>query len=80
MTRPPWGPSNSFRKPVKQVAPLPRTNKEYMEVWKPDLDERVQTPSGIGTVVKISADMYLVDLEHQIARVWERLRSIKPLK
>ncbi len=80
MTKPSQGTFNSFRKPVRQVAALPRTTREYIEVWKPRLDERVQTPNGIGIVVKISGDMYLIDLDHQIARVWERLTSIKPPK
>lgn len=80
MAKQPWGTFGFSRKPVRQVTSLPRTNKEYIEVWKPKLDERVQTPNGIGTVAKISGDMYLIDLEHQIARVWERLTSIKPVK
>jgi hypothetical protein len=37
----------------------------------------VQIPNGVGTVVKISGDMYLVDLENQLANIWERLTSIK---
>ena len=80
MTKPSWGTFNSFRKPARQVAALPRTSRELVEVWKPKLGERVQTPNGIGTVAKISGDMYLIDLEHQIASVWERLTSIKPPK
>jgi hypothetical protein len=80
MTKPSRGTFNSFRKPARQVAALPRTTRGHVEVWKPRLDERVQTPNGIGTVAKISGDMYLIDLEHQIASVWERLTSIKPPK
>jgi len=41
------------------------------------LNDRVQTPSGIGIVVEIVGDMYLIDLENQLAKVWERLTSIK---
>ena len=41
-------------------------------MWRPKLNERVQTPNGIGTVVEIWGDMYLVDLENQFANVWER--------
>jgi hypothetical protein len=37
----------------------------------------VQIPNGVGTVVEISGDMYLIDLENQLAKVWERLTSIK---
>jgi len=62
---------------MRQVAALPRTSKEHIEVWKPKLDDQVHTPNGPGTVVKITGDMYLIDLEHQIGKVWERGTSIK---
>ncbi len=78
MTNPPRGGFNSFRKSVRQVGALPRTTKKStIEVWRPKLNERVQIPNGIGTVVEISGDMYLIDLENQLAKVWERLTSIK---
>ncbi len=74
------GGPHSFRKPVRQVGALPQTTKaRSVKVWRPSLNDRVQTPSGIGIVVEVSGDMYLVDLEMQIAKVWERLSSIKPL-
>jgi hypothetical protein len=72
-----WGGFNSFRKPVRQVGALPRTTKSSIEVWRPKLKDRVQTPSGVGIVVEILGDMYLVDLENQLAKIWERLTSIK---
>ncbi|MGA2226859.1 MAG: hypothetical protein ACLQBD_32100 [Syntrophobacteraceae bacterium] len=48
-----------------------------MNVWRPKLNERVQIPNGVGTVMEISEDMYLIDLENQLANVWERLTSIR---
>ena len=56
---------------------MPSRVRSSIDAWRPKLDERVQTPSGIGTVVEISESMYLVDLENQVAKVWERLSSIK---
>lgn len=79
MTKPPRGGFNSFRKPVRQVGTLPQTAaKRPVEVWRPKLNDKVWTPSGVGIVVEVSGDMYLIDLEKQIARIWERLSSIKP--
>ncbi|MGO9535264.1 MAG: hypothetical protein ACLP3B_29345 [Syntrophobacteraceae bacterium] len=80
MTNSPRGVPNSFRKPVRQVGALPRTTKSSIEVWRPKLNDRVQIPNGVGIVVEISGDMYLIDLENQLAKVWERLTSIKLLK
>ena len=78
MTNPPRGGFNSFRKSVRQVGALPRTTKKSsIEVWRPKLNDRVQIPNGVGIVVEISGDMYLIDLENQLAKVWERLTSIK---
>lgn len=77
MMKPTWGRSTSFRKPEKKVAEMPSRVRSSIDAWRPKLDERVQTPSGIGTVVEISESMYLVDLENQVAKVWERLSSIK---
>ena len=45
--------------------------------WTPKVGETVQTPSGVGTVLKISGEMFLVDLENQKANLWERRSSIK---
>ena len=43
------------------------------------INDRVQTPHGSGKVIEISDDRYLVALEGQIARVWERINSLKVL-
>ena len=43
------------------------------------VNDRVRTPHGNGTVVEISLDRYLIALDGQIARVWERLSSLKVL-
>ena len=43
------------------------------------INDRVQTPHGSGKVIEISNDLYLVALEGQIARVWERISSLKVL-
>ena len=77
MINSPRGGPNSFRKPVRQVGALPPTTKSSIEVWRPKLNDRVQIPNGVGIVVEISGDMYLIDLENQLAKVWERLTSIK---
>jgi hypothetical protein len=44
-----------------------------------NLNDQVQTPHGSGKVIEISNDLYLVALEGQIARVWERINSLKVL-
>lgn len=67
----------SFRKPAKKVDAFPSSRKTPAQGWTPKLSDRVQTPNGVGIVLKISGEMYLVDLENQVASVWERLRSIK---
>lgn len=56
---------------------MPPTTKRTIDVWRPKLNDRVLIPNGVGTVVEISGDMYLIDLENQLANVWERLTSIK---
>jgi len=56
--------------------PQSKSNKPCV-VWKPKLHDKVLTPSGIGIVEKISGDMYLIDLENQVAQIWERLSSLK---
>ncbi len=80
MAKTPLGGFNSFRKSVRQVRALPQSREGSVKVWRPKLNDRVQIPNGIGVVVEISGDMYLVDLENQVARVWERLTSIKLVK
>lgn len=37
--------------------------------WRPKLNGRVQIPGGLGIVVEVCADMYLIELEKQIARI-----------
>lgn len=59
---------------------MPASTKRSVDAWRPKLNDRVQTPSGVGKVIKISGDMYLVDLENQLANIWERLTSIKQPK
>lgn len=80
MPKMPLGGFSSFRKPVKKVSAFPQTRSRVTQVWRPKISERVWTPSGMGTVVEISEDMYLIDLENQVANVWERLSSLKPPK
>jgi hypothetical protein len=64
---------------VRQVGALPQNaTKRSVEAWRPKLNEKVYTPSGVGIVVEVSGDMYLVDLDKQTAKIWERLSSIKP--
>lgn len=41
------------------------------------LNDRVETAHGTGTVIQIAEDRYLIELDGQIARVWERLSSLK---
>lgn len=80
MTKLPKGRADSFRKPARHLGAFPPTPKNSAEAWRPKLNDRVQTPNGAGIVVKISNDMYLVDLENQPSQIWERLISIKPTK
>ncbi len=56
--------------------PQSKSNKPSV-VWRPKLNDRVLTPSGVGIVVEISGDMCLIDLEKQVAKIWERLSSLK---
>ncbi len=77
MAKTPFGGFNSFRKPSRKVSAFPKSREKSQEVWRPTLNDRVQIPNGIGTVVEISGDMYLIDLENQLAKVWERLTSIR---
>ncbi len=73
------GAFGSFRKQVKKVDAFPANREPPTQGWTPKLGDRIQTPNGVGIVLKISGDMYLIDLEGQVANVWERLRSIKRL-
>ena len=41
------------------------------------INDRVETAHGFGTVVEISGDRYLIALDEQLGRVWERLSSLK---
>ncbi len=71
------GMFGSFRKPVRKIDAFPSIRKSPVQGWEPKVSDRVQTPNGMGTVLEISGEMYLIDLENQVASVWERLRSIK---
>ena len=62
---------------MRKVSAFPNYHQAPIHVWKPQLNERVQVPNGIGVVVEIAEDMYLVDLDNQLAKVWERLVSIR---
>lgn len=77
MAKTPFGGFRSFRKQVKKVSAFPQTRERPSQAWRPKLNDRVMTPSGVGTVVEISDDMYLIDLENQLANVWERLSSLR---
>lgn len=80
MAKSPKGGFNSFRNPARKVGSFPPAIKERIKVWRPGLNDRVLIPSGIGTIVEISGDLCLVDLENQVANVWERFTSIKPVR
>jgi hypothetical protein len=69
----------SFRKQTKKVDAFPSIRATPVQGWAPKVGDRVETPNGVGTVLKISGELYLIDLDNQIANVWERLRSIKRL-
>jgi len=71
------GGFGSFRGQVKKVNSFPPAYERSAQVWRPKLNQRVRIPNGVGTVVEISGDMFLIDLENQLAKVWERLTSIK---
>ena len=78
MVKSSFGRFNSFRKTARLVSALPATAaSKPAQVWRPKLHDRVLTPSGAGTVMQISGDLYLIDLEDQVANVWERLASVK---
>ncbi|MGC9195968.1 MAG: hypothetical protein ACP5IL_11005 [Syntrophobacteraceae bacterium] len=69
--------SNSFRKTSRKISIFPEYHEDPVAGWKPELNESVLTPSGTGTVVEISKGLYLVDLEDQTAKVWERVTSLR---
>ncbi len=77
MKKSPISGFNPFRKPASKTMAAPRIRSEIVELPKPKLGDRVEVPNGFGTVVQISGDMFLIDLENQTANLWERLRSIK---
>ncbi len=77
MVKTPFYGSKSFRNSTRKVSAFPASHNRLVNVWRPKLNERVQIPNGVGTVVEISEEMYLVDLENQVANVWERLISIR---
>ncbi len=69
----------SFRKQTKKVDAFPSSRAAPVRGWTPKLGDRVETPNGVGSVLEISGETYLIDLDDQIAKVWERLRSMKRL-
>ncbi len=69
----------SFRKQTKKVEAFPSSRAAPAQGWAPKLGDRVGTPNGVGSVLEISGETYLIDLDNQVANVWERLRSIKRL-
>jgi hypothetical protein len=69
----------SFRKQAKKVEAFPAGRVPPAQGWAPKVGERVETPNGVGSVLKISGENYLIDLDNQVANVWERLSSIKRL-
>jgi hypothetical protein len=71
------GVFGSFRSPAKKLDAYPLNRNIPVYAWTPKLSDRVQTPCGVGTVLEISGEMFLVDLENQVANVWERRSSIK---
>ena len=77
MVKKPFPSSSSFRKTTRKTSIFPEYHEVPIAGWNPKLNEKVRTPSGIGTVVEISKDLYLVDLENQIANVWERVTSLR---
>ena len=77
MLKTPFDGFKSFRKSIRKVSAFPKSHDPSIKAWRPVLNQRVQTPNGVGTVVEIAEDMYLVDLENQFANVWERLTSIR---
>jgi hypothetical protein len=80
MARTPFISSNPSRKPMGKVSAFYQSREKPIGVWRPTMKERVQTPNGIGVVMEISGDMFLVDLDNQHANVWERLTSIRIVK
>ncbi len=68
---------NSFRKTSRKISIFPEYHEDPVAGWKPELNESVLTPNGTGIVVEISNGLYLVDLENQTAKVWERFTSLK---
>jgi hypothetical protein len=70
-----FSPSKRFQKISRPPEP-PRRMAAHFVV---KINDQVQTPHGSGKVVEISDDLYLVALEGQVARVWERISSLKVL-
>lgn len=54
-----------------------RQSNELAERTKPKIGDRMATFHGSGTVVEISGELCLVDLDGQLGRLWERLSNLK---
>lgn len=70
-----FSPSKRFQKISRPPDPPRKTTAHFVV----KINDQVQTPHGYGKVVEISDNLYLVALEGQIARVWERISSLKVL-
>jgi|GEM_PF-2190043 len=68
-----FSPYKRFQKIDRPLDP-PRKMVGHLAV---KINDRVETAHGAGTVVKISDDRYLIALDGQLGKVWERLRSLK---
>ncbi|MDY0042546.1 MAG: hypothetical protein RBS57_19730 [Desulforhabdus sp.] len=67
---------SQYKKFQKVNRPLDPPRKiEWGRVAK--INDRVETAHGFGTVIEISDDRYLIALDGQLGRVWERLMSLK---
>lgn len=68
-----FSPYKRFQKIDRPLDP-PRKRAGHAVV---KINDRVETAHGIGTVVKITDDRYLIALDGQLGKVWERLGSLK---
>jgi hypothetical protein len=65
-----------YKKIQSIIRPLDPPRKRPGDVLV-KLNDRVETAHGPGRVIEIAEDRYLIELDGQIARVWERLSSLK---
>jgi superfamily I DNA/RNA helicase len=71
--RPPSGKVPSVRNPQRSSRPVAPPKRQVL------VGCGVKTPHGTGTVVEVSGDQCLVDLDGQLANVWERTSSVQVL-